>query len=351
MFKRGQGICAILTAVCLALFALCAGCGQPAPKKIRLASILLQNDEFFHMVSFGIHNAAQQAGVELLEGISEMKPEKEFELVSTYTARKVDAILISPISKAGSVAALKQAYDKGITIITHNTPIDAEFSPAYIECNPTDLGQQTGQAARKYIQEKLGGKAKIAILAFKSQVPEQSDARVGGFKKEVLQLPGVEIVAEQDAWLAGPAVSKAGDILTAKPDVNLIYSANEGGTEGAVLAVQNAGKGGKIVVFGTDFNAQLLGFLLAPDDILQAITAQRPVEVGRMAVEAALKVLRGEPVEKKTFLKGVLLSREDPEAVKAFRKGLAVRTGPSIAEHHHVPVKRVLHVGTRVADA
>ena len=307
--------------------AMLAGCGSgdgtptstaKKDKRPTLAGIVFQEDEFFRLVLFGMRDAAKKANVELLVGYSNNQPTKEAELVNTYIVRKVDAILVSAVSKKGSVAALKAANDKGIKIICHNTPLDADFPPVYIECSPADLGEQTGKAARKYIEEKLGGKAKIGILAFKSQVPEQSDARVGGFKKEVTQLPGVEIVAEQDAWLALPAVAKAGDILTANPDINILYSANEGGTVGAVLAVKNAGKVGKIVVFGTDFNAQLIGFLQSQDNILQAITAQRPFEVGQMAVESALKVLKGEPVEKPIYLKGVCLSRTDPAGITDF---------------------------------
>jgi ABC-type sugar transport system substrate-binding protein len=75
-----------------------------------------------------------------------------------------------------------------------------------------------------------------------------------------------------------------------------------------------------VVVFGTDSSDQLISFLESSDNVLQAITSQRPVEVGRMAVEAALKVLAGEPVEKKVLLKGILLSRDDPEGVRDFEK-------------------------------
>ena len=242
-----------LIAVLLIVATSLAGCGKTeTEKRIKLAGIVFQEDQFFRLVLFGMRDAATAAGVELLEANSNMRPEKEIELVNTYIARKVDAILISPVSKQGSVAALKLAHDKGIKIICHNTPIAADFATAYFECSPTDLGQQTGKAAREFIEKKLNGKAKIAIVAFKCQVPEQSDARVGGFKSEVAKLPGVEIVAEQDAWLPELAVKKVGDILTAHPDVDIVYSANEGGTIGSVLAVKNAGKTGKIVVFGTD---------------------------------------------------------------------------------------------------
>ncbi len=149
-------------------------------------------------------------------------------------------------------------------------------------------------------------------------MPEQSNARTGGFKSEVGKLPGVEIVAEQDAWLPESAVKKVGDMLTAHPEVNIVYAANEGGTIGAVLAVKNAGQAGRITVFGTDCSEQLLQMLQADDNVLQAITSQRPVEIGRLAVERALKVIKGEPVEKETFLPGILLSRADLDGVKKF---------------------------------
>ena len=259
----------------------------PQAKQIRMAGIIFQEDQFFRLILFGMRDAAKKNSVQLLEGNSDNKPDKEFQLVQTYTAQGVDAIIISPLSAKGSIAALKQAHDKGLVVVTNNSPIAADFPNASIECSAADLGDQSGKAAVKYIQDKLGGNANIAILAFKSQVAEQSDARVGGFKNQVTKLPGVKIIAEQDAWLSDMAVQKAGEILTAHPEINIIYGANEGGTAGSVLAVKNAGKAGQIAVFGTDVSQQLLDFLQSPDNILQAITAQRPFEMGQKSVEAA----------------------------------------------------------------
>jgi ABC-type sugar transport system substrate-binding protein len=118
------------------------------------------------------------------------------------------------------------------------------------------------------------------------------------------------------------AVKKAGDMLIANPDIDVIFAANEGGSAGSVLAVRNAGKAGKVAVFGTDVSEQLLGFLQSPDNILQAITAQRPFEVGQQSVEVALKALRKEPHEQKVSLTGVCLTRSDPAAVEAYARQL-----------------------------
>ena len=93
----------------------------------------------------------------------------------------------------------------------------------------------------------------------------------------------------------------ASDILTANPDIELIYAANEGGTIGAAQAVKKAGLEGKVFVFGIDGTEQLANMLLDPDNVLQAVTAQQPFEVGRLALEGRQRRPgrqdgRGEPV-------------------------------------------------------
>jgi sugar transport system substrate-binding protein len=303
-----------------AVFVMLSCNKQPSQK--RIAGIVFQEDQFFRLVLFGMRDAAKKNGVELLEANSNNKPDKEVQLINTYIANNVDAIAIAPLSAKTSVSALERARDKGIAVITHNMTLESDIPSACIESDQFDIGASTGRAARAYIEKTFGGKAKIALLAFQSQLPEQSSRRTNGFKSEVTKLAGVTIVAEQDAWLAEQAVKKVGDILTANPDVHIIWAANEGGTVGAVMAVKNAGKAGKIAVFGTDTSEQLAEFLLDDVNILQATTGQRPFEIGSMAIESAVKVLKGEKVEKKVSLPGFLLSREKPDEVKQFKERL-----------------------------
>ena len=318
---RGKIILTLLfLAASLSLFS-CSTKQKEEPRK-RIAGIVLQEDQFFRLVLFGMRDAAKKHGVELLEANSNNKPDKEVQLINTYIANKVDAIAIAPLSAKSSVSALERAREKGIPVIIYNLTLESDLVAASIGSDQFDIGASTGKAARAYIESKLGGKAKIAILAFQSQLPEQSSMRTTGFKSEVTKLPGVTIVSEQDAWLTEQAVKKVGDILTANPDIRVIWSANEGGTVGAVMAVKNAGKAGKIAVFGTDTSEQLAGFLLDDANILQAITGQRPFEIGSMAVESAVKVLKGEKVEKNVSLPGVLLTREKPDEVKQFKERL-----------------------------
>jgi len=313
-----------LLVICAAALLLLDGCTpkQQQEQKKRIAGIVFGEDQFFRLVLFGMRDAARTNGVELLEANSAQKPDREIQLVNTYIASNVDAIVISPLSTVSSVSALARARDKKIAVVTFNTTIVEDFPASFIESDQVDLGASTGKAARAYIEQHLGGKAQVAILAFMSQAKEVSAQRTDGFTQEITKLPGVKIVAQQDAWMPEQGVKKVNDILTANPGVNLIWAANEGGTTGAVMAVKNSGKAGKIVVFGTDTDEQLANFLLADDNILQAVTGQQPFEIGRLAVEAAVKTLKGEPVDKKRSLPGILLTREKPAEISAFKERL-----------------------------
>ncbi len=306
---------------------LIAGCdrAQSADGRPRVGAILMQQDQFFRMNEQGMRAAALELGVDLRVQNAGDRPDREIAVVDAFMTQRIDAILLSPLNSSGSVPALRRAHDRGIKIITYNNSIDADFPVCVIASDQNALGASSGRAVRQYVEKNLGGKARVAMIGFASQLPEQGGARALGFKSALAGAPGIEIVAEQDAWEADQAASTAGELLTKHPDI--IWAANEGGTVGAVVAVRNAGKAGKIAVFGTDVSKQLLDFLLADEGILHAVTAQKPFEMGYAALEAAVKSLRGETAEKVQVLPGVLFHRDDPGALREYRRRLEDLTG------------------------
>ena len=279
---------------------LLSATGAAAQKPV-IGGIVFQQDQYFRGIQLGMQQAAKGTAT-LLEGNSSSKPEKEATLVDTYVSRGAKAIVIAPISAKASVRALQRANDKGVKIVlygTHRTP------PSRWPSSARRIPISAPAPARlppRSSPSKLGGKANVALLGFRSQLAEQSDARTNGFLDAAKQGTTCNIVARQDAWLAEKAVSVASDVLTAHPEINLIYAANEGGTVGAVQAVRRAGKQGKVFVFGTDGSEQLANFLLDPDGVLIATTAQQPVKVGADAVQTALAAVAGKPVEKQVMV-------------------------------------------------
>ncbi|MCW6511200.1 substrate-binding domain-containing protein [Lichenifustis flavocetrariae] len=282
-----------------------------------IGGIVFQQDQYFRGIQLGLQAGAKDHAT-LLQGNSESKAEKEATLVDTFVARGAKAIVIAPISAKASVKALQRANDKGVKIVLYGTHMDADFPVAFIGTSDGDIGMGSGKIAAKFIKDKLGGKAKLGILAFRSQLAEQSDARTNGFLAAAKEGTTLDTVAQQDGFLAEKAVAVASDLLTAHPEINVIYAANEGGTVGAVQAVRRAGKQGKVFVFGTDGSEQLANFLLDPDGVLIATTAQQPAEVGKDAIETALQAIGGKTVEKQVLVPALPLSRDDKAGVEAF---------------------------------
>lgn len=313
----------------LALAPSLVACDSPKSKDgpAQYAGIIFQEDQFFRLVDFGMKAGAKTAGAAYLSESSSNLLDREASLIDTYVAQGVQAIIISPISMKSSLPALQRAADKGVTIITYNTAVEGDVAASFIESNQSNLGMSTGKEVRKYIEEKLGGKAKIAMLECIAGAPEQCTMRSNGFLDAIKDLPDVEVVARQDGRLANEAANVASSLLTAHPDLDIIWAANEGGTEGAVTAVRNSPSRDRVKVFGTDMSEQLANFLLAEDGILLAVTGQRPFEMGRRAAETASKALAGEPVDKVVILDGELFTRENAGRVQAYKDELATLIG------------------------
>jgi len=292
-------------------------------KKYTIAGIVFQEDQFMKTILTGMQDAAKKYNVDLVTANTANQLTKEVSTVNTYAARGVDAICITTLdANAGSIPALQAAYDKGIKIISYNNTLGADFPSATFKSDDANLAAATGRAAAEYIKTKLKGKKtiKVAIVNFQPLLPAQSDSRQNGFWNEIKDLPGVTLVAEAAAWAVETSTKKSGDILTANPDLDIFFGCNDGGTKGAVLATKAANK--KAVVFGFDVDKQMVSFLQAKDNILQAVTGQDPYTMGYSSVEAAVKVLDGQSVEKMTIVPGQTLSRTDPKTIEAVAKTL-----------------------------
>ena len=294
-----------------------------------IAGMVFQEDQFFKTMSAGYQAAADDLGYEIQLTNTNNDQSKETDALNTYVAQGVAGVAIAPLNTQVSPAAVEDAHKAGMNVTITNAKVDAFPYAAGAFCADNySFCKQTGEAAVKFIKEHYQADhvLKIAIVQFKTQVPEQSADRVNGFFA-ALDEAGIkyEIVADQDAWLQDMAVAKAGDILSAHPDLDMIYAANDGGTVGSVMAVENAGKAGQTYVFGTDGSEQIVSLLKNENDILQAVTAQDAFQIGYSAVEALVNSLEGKPVEgegQTTIIPGIPLLRGDDASLDAYLESL-----------------------------
>ena len=146
----------------------------------------------------------------------------------------------------------------------------------------------------KYIKEKLGGEAVIAILDYKME--QATIDRSDGFIDGVMEIaPNAKVVARLEAHaVRDKAMAVMEDIIQAHPDVNVIFGINDDSALGALAAMESAGL--------TNDNQLIVGFdgtgdakeAIKNGSILQADVAQDPVAFAKAAVDAALKAINGE---------------------------------------------------------
>lgn len=306
-----------------------AGTANTTSKKV--AGVVFQEDQFMKLLQLGYKQAADDAGYEFFPGNTNSDAAKEVELLNTYVTQGYAGMAISPISEEASLEPLTKAAGQGLVIALSNSNLGAQ--DWMVACYTSDnyqLGQFSGEACKKYIEENLDGKAKIGILQYKSLLSEQSSQRSQGFLDALKGMDGVEIVADQDAWMQDKAITTAGDILTSNPDINILWAANEGGTVGATMAIKNAGLAGKVVAFGTDASEQTIDLLQSDDNILQAVTGQDPFEIGVKTMQSVIDTIEGKDVADKgktVIVPGILLTRTNPDEVEAFKQDLKSKIG------------------------
>jgi ABC-type sugar transport system substrate-binding protein len=332
VLRKGKVLALILASICIFSFTA-TSCGSKvnnSKKSITVAGVVFQEDQFMQMLNAGYKAAAKDEGVNYVAGNSSNDVGKEAQLVQTYVAEGLSGIDIAPLNPDTSLAALKAADKAGVKISVTNIVLNN--APFVVGSNASDnkqLGNAVGKEAHEFIASKLGGKANVAILEFKSQFPAISTERVDGFK-EALSGLDIKYVADQDAWVQDAAVQKASEILTAHPEVNIIYGANDGGTIGSVMAVRNKGMAGKTFVYGIDVGLQQIDMLKASDNVMQAVEGQDPYTLGYNSMKVLIDAIKTgkEPMKgKDVIVPGVTLNRSNTDAIDKYQAQLTVRLG------------------------
>ena len=315
-----------------------------AAKDIVVAGVVFQDDQFMKSMVQGFEDAGKALGVkQVVVGNSSNDQVKETELINTYISQGVNGIAIAPLSPTVSIEALKQANDKGVVVGLTNSGgfTDVTFVAGGYMSDNTANGAQVGDAAVKYVQDKkLTGTIKVGIVDYDHQKPEESSLRYGGFESAFKKANiDYTVVAHQSAELQDSSLTKTADMITANPDIQVIFACNEGGTIGAAQAVKQAGRTGEIAVFGYDGSDQITSMIIAGD--LQAAIAQDPYGQGVAAMTDVVNFLMGKPgasVGKLTIAPGILLSADDKAAVNEWRVANGLKEIAVPAGHQTAPV-------------
>jgi ribose transport system substrate-binding protein len=296
----------------LVALASCRPSAPPAGPRIALV-LKTPNNPFFIDMQKGAEEEAARLGVSLVvqSPEREIDVEKQMQIVENLVETGVSALCIAPSSSRGIVPALAKVNAAGIPIVVVDDEVDAEAAReagVHTESYVGSDNVEGGRLAGRHLVESSGGRARVAVL---EGIPghETGDSRLRGFREAIEGAPGVKVVSSQTAnWERDQGFTVLQNLLQAHPDIDSVFACNDMMALGAVEAIAAAGRAGRVRVIGFD----------AVDDARKAIAAgtmdasiaQFPSEMGRIAVETAVKLVRGEKVAADQRTKIGLVTRD-----------------------------------------
>ncbi|MCW3014427.1 MAG: hypothetical protein JWO02_1519 [Solirubrobacterales bacterium] len=319
----------VLGAFLIAVLALGAvtGCGARSTdgggkKRVRLGALYLDAQGFYGGIRKGIQVGAASQSLELIGQNSQGDAARESSFMATLVGSKVDAIIMSPVSDTGSVPLVRQAADAGIPVVCYNTCVSSDaarkFVKALVTTDQVKMGEQVGNLSARYFLRKQVNAPLVAIL--NCDVYQACRQRKAGFKKALsAKVPGVRYVADQPGFLPDDAPTTAADILTAKANVDALYAANEGGTLGALKGIQATRHAGRTVVLGSDIGVQIAEAMLAQPKTLVLTVGQDAQRMGRVAVQQALRAIRGQQIAQfDTYIPTTEFTSDNPQGLRTW---------------------------------
>jgi ribose transport system substrate-binding protein len=277
------------------------------------------NHPFFLDMKRGAEDAAARLGVQLVAQAAEreLDVERQMQIIENLIQTGVRALCVTPSGSREIVSALGKATRAGIPIVVADTRVDPAAATAAGLKLSTFIGSDNyegGRIAGEYVVQLTGGRAKVGIL---EGIPghETGDSRLRGFRDAVARAPGITIVASQPAnWERDQGFTVFQNMLQAHPEIDAMFACSDLMALGAIEAVAAANRTGRVHVVGFD----------ALEDARTAIqagrmagsVAQSPRDMGRLAVESAAMLIRGEsvPAEQKVAIR--LVTKESATAAQ-----------------------------------
>jgi ribose transport system substrate-binding protein len=241
---------------------------------------------------------------------------KQVGTIETWIQEKVDAIVsVAPEPETFEKVAAK-ARKAGIVWVTYAARLKNE--DGVLTWPHFQQGYLIGQEAAKYVNAKLGGKAKVALLTFTpGQWARNRQAGMeAGLKKFA---PGAQIVSKQDTLDAPKGLSIISTVLQAHPDLNVVLSVTDTGTEGAYQAFVNAGHAKndpKVFLAGIDGTPRAFDLIKA-GTMYRASAALKLSRIGKAVIDLPADILETKKSQDK-IIQPDLLTLRTPKLVDSY---------------------------------
>lgn len=265
-----------------------AGTSNESSDSVKIGlSVSTLNNPFFVTLSESAKAKAQELEAAIVVVDAQDNASKQASDIEDLIQQKVSLIIINPVDSAAVASAVEAANAAGIPVITVDRSSDGGEVVSHIASDNVAGGALAGA----YVAELVGEGAKVAEL---EGVAGSSAARDRGQGFNEAVAGKLDVVAKQTAnFNRAEGLTVMENILQANPDITAVFAHNDEMALGALEAIAAAGK--DIQVVGFDATDDAVAAVEA--GTLAATVAQKPDEIGSIAVETAIAHLNGEAVE------------------------------------------------------
>ncbi|MBL4926475.1 sugar ABC transporter substrate-binding protein [Fuscibacter oryzae] len=266
------------------------------------------DDNFLTVLRNGIQKSADAGGVTVQIEDAQNDVAKQLDQIKNFIASGVDAIVVNPVDTSATQAMSDAAAAAGVALVYVNRqPVNVDSLPdkqAFVASNEVDSGTlETKEVCRLF---KEAGKTEANVYVMMGELSNQAAVQRTADIHDVIGGPDcgvkINIIDEQTAnWSRDEAQNMMTNWLSTGTAFDGVIANNDEMAIGAVQAMKAANIDmATVVVGGVDATQDALAAMQAGD--LDVTVFQNAAGQGAGALDAALKLAKGEAVEKKVWV-------------------------------------------------
>ncbi len=272
-------------------------------------SMALFDDNFLTVLRNGMIKMADgMAGVDLQVVDAQNDVAKQLDQINNFVASGVDAIIVNPVDTSATEAMTAAAANAGVPLVYVNRqPINVDRLPdnqAFVASNEIESGTlETFEICKLLRAQGKGGGAKAYLMM--GELSNQAAVQRTKDAEDILGIDMCNFIKVIDKQTANWSRDQAQDLMTnwlsTGEQFDAVIANNDEMAIGAIQAMKAAGLDmGVIVVGGVDATQDALAAMDGGD--LDVTVFQNAAGQGAGALDAALRLARGENVDQKVYI-------------------------------------------------
>lgn len=255
------------------------------------ATTVTLRHQFFIAMDEGMREAADERNVTLLVNDPNVDSQRQIAAIEDFAQQGVQGLVVVGTDPSAIVPAVEEAVQT-LPVVTIDMKLNTDSVDSFVGTLNDEAGARLGEYTAEYIENKLGGKAKIAVVTWlESSIQRQ---RIDGFLSAFTEMANVEILNPQPGYDREESMNTVENILQANPDIDIIYATAENSVLGSLAATESADRS-DVKIVGFDLTKEAASGIKSGN--ILAMIQQQPKEMGRLAVLALLDAIEGKEID------------------------------------------------------